>query len=233
MGKTLSTIGILALAAMTLASCLLTGNAAAERTVTLPEPPEEAARKIIAYEKSGNYLYSFMAMNWGDVLCEFKIYDDQYMRIYYPQTDMRRYYYYRLYGDYLEHGERKGVFGQAIGIDHSEVSEILFRNRFFGAYKFKSQHDQMVNDRRYAQGYITWNTYPAARQPGTAHFLEYFLPMDRELRSSTDEVGNKRDIAGILYYALSEKAGFTVTWDGQDTDANSAEKHETHGGNEQ
>lgn len=212
MKKTISIITILAMTAMSLMSCGTTGNVARNHTVEVPIDPVEGAKAIVAYEKSGDYLYSFKAVNYGNAECEVKIYDDKYMKITYPQTGASFFYYYKFYGDYLEYSERKGIFGYAVSLTTGGVEEIVFRNLFFGGYKFKSIADQQKNDKRYAEGYITWNTFPAARQPDYLYFLEFFQFRDKKLSSSKDTAGNKRDLAGTLYCAISEKPRWRANW---------------------
>ena len=213
MKKSISIISAVAALALSLTSCLSTGTVASQRTVKIPEDPETAAHRIAAYEKNGEYLYTTKAINYGDAECEVKIYDDKYLRITYPQTGTSIYYYYKFYGDYLEYSDRKGIFGYLVGITAPEVDEIVFRNQFFGGYKFKSKNDQILHDKKYQEGNITWNTYPAAKQPDVWHFLEFFQKRDKRLDSKTDEVGNKKDLAGKVYYALTEMPGWTATWD--------------------
>ena len=219
MKKIIAIISTILMAALSLTSCLSTSGIAQSHTVKLPEDPVSAAYKIAAYEKSGEYLYSTKGINYGDAECEIKIYDDKYMRVHYPQTGMNFFYYYNFYGDYLEYSDRKGIFGYAVliantaGINHMEVAEIVFRNQFFGGYKFKSKNDQILHDKKYQDGHITWNTYPASQQPDVWHFLEFFQKRDKKLNSKTDAVGNKKDLAGTVYYALSEMPGWTASWD--------------------
>ncbi|MBQ3670153.1 MAG: hypothetical protein IJR39_07090 [Treponema sp.] len=203
---------ITAFITLALTSCLSTGGAASSHTVELPEDPVTAAHKIVAYEKEGTYLYTFKAVNWGDAVCEVKIYDDKYMKVTYPQSETPLYYYYKFYGDYLDGSKRIGVFGMAVGITVAEVDEIVFRLPIIGGYKFKSLADNAKNNKRYLSGEITHNTYPAAKQPDVWHFLEFFESLDKQFVSVTDEVGNKKDIAKTLYCALTEKTGWTATW---------------------
>ena len=212
MKKTISIITILAMTAMSLMSCASTNPAVAYNIVDVPVAPVEGAKAVVAYEKSGDYLYSFKAVNYGNAECEVKIYDDKYMKITYPQTGASFFYYYKFYGDYLEYSERKGIFGYAVSLTTGGVEEIVFRNLFFGGYKFKSISDQQKNDKRYAEGYITWNTFPAARQPDSLYFLEFFQFRDKKLTSSKDTAGNKRDLAGTLYCAISEKPRWRANW---------------------
>ena len=200
---------------LSLTSCFSTAGIAS-REIKLPEDPVAAAYKIADYEKNDTYLYTFTAVNYGDAVCEVKIYDDKYMRITYPQTNTSLYYYYKFTGDYLDKSlsnNRLGIFGYAVGITVAEVDEIVFRNPIHGGYKFKSMSDQMSNDKKYAMGSITWNTFPVARQPDNSYFLEFFERQDKKLSSKTDAAGNKKDIARRLYCAISEKTGFNVTWD--------------------
>lgn len=219
MKKIFTLLSVCVAVTLSLTSCLTTQGAASSRAIELPEDPIAAAHKIVAYEKSGEYRYTFTAVNWGDALCEVKIYDDLYMKVYYPQTDSSFYYYYKFIGDYLDSSlsnERLGIFGYAVGITVSEVDEIVFRTPIHGGYKFKSRADQMSNDRKYQSGSITWNTFPAAKQPDNAYFLEFFERQDKKLTSKTDEAGNKKDIARRLYCAISEKPGFYGKWSGTD-----------------
>lgn len=213
MKKSVSIITLLAVVVLSFTSCLSTGVASQYNTVDVPVDPEEAAHAVVAYEKSGDYLYSFKAVNYGNAECNVKIYDDKYMKVTYPQTGTSFFYYYKFYGDYLEYSERKGIFGYTVSLTTGEVEEIVFRKMFFGGYKFRSIADQQTNDKRYAEGYITWNTYPAARQPDNSHFLEFFLVRDKKLSSTTDEVGNKRDLAGTVYCAISEKPNWKAKWE--------------------
>ncbi|MDY6397761.1 MAG: hypothetical protein SPL22_08510 [Treponema sp.] len=212
MKKILSFITTLAMTAMSLMSCASTNPAVAYNIVDVPVDPVEGAKAVVAYEKSGDYLYSFKAVNYGNAECEVKIYDDKYMKITYPQTGASFFYYYKFYGDYLEYSERKGIFGYAVSLTTGGVEEIVFRNLFFGGYKFKSISDQQKNDKRYVEGYITWNTFPAARQPDYLYFLEFFQFRDKKLSSSKDTAGNKRDLAGTLYCAISEKPRWRANW---------------------
>lgn len=231
MKKKFSIIMTLAILAMSLTSCVSTNPAVAYNTVDVPIDPAEGAKAVVAYEKSGDYLFSFKAVNYGNAECIVKIYDDKYMKVTYPQTGASFFYYYKFYGDYLEHSERKGIFGYAVSLMTGRVEEIVFRNTFHGAYKFKSISDQQKNDRRYAQGYITWNTFPAARQPDNLYFLEFFQFRDKELSSTTDTAGNKRDLAGTLYCAISEKPTWRVNWTIKD-ESTTEKTTETNGGNE-
>lgn len=228
MKKTLSFITTLAMVAMSLMSCASTGGLTSMNTVQLPETALTAANKILNYEKNGDYLYSFRAVNYGNAECEVKIYDDKYMKITYPQTGSSFYYYYNFTGDYLEHSERKGIFGYAVEINRNKVEEILFRNRFFGGYKFTSQYDQIMHDKRYSEGYITWNEYPEARMPDINYFLEFFQFTDKKLMSKTDEVGNKKDLAAKFYYTLSDKTGRNVTWKVKDETTTNATTETTN-----
>ncbi len=212
MKKSLSIITLVTLA-LSFISCVSTRPAASYHTVDVPIDPEDAAHAVVAYEKSGDYLYSFKAVNYGDAECLIKIYDDKLMRITYPQTGSSFFYYYKFYGDYLEHSARKGIFGYAVSITTGEVNEIVFRKNFFGGYKFKSIADQQKNDKRYAEGHIIWNTYPAARQPDIYHYLEFFQFRDKKENSKMDAAGNKKDLAGMVYYALTEKPFFRAKWD--------------------
>ena len=223
---------------LSLTSCLSTGVTSQYNTVEVPVDPVESAYAVVAYEKSGDYLYSFKAVNYGNAECNVKIYDDKYMKITYPQTGASFFYYYKFYGDYLEYSEQKGIFGYAVSIQTGDVEEIVFRNMFFGGYKFKSIADQQMNDKRYAEGYITWNTYPAARQPANSQFLEFFLGRDTKLTSKTDEAGNRKDLAGTFYCAISEKPNWRVNWALKDEAAaetiteTTNEENKQNGGNE-
>lgn len=220
MKKFLSRTAVLAVisaAALNLVSCVTTAGSSS-RAIELPEDPVTAAHRIVAYEKSDTYLYTFTAINYGDAVCNVKIYDDKYMKVTYPQTGTSLYYYYKFTGDYLDKtlsNDRLGIFGYAVGITVAEVDEIVFRNPIHGGYKFKSISDQMHNDKKYASGNITWNTFPAARQPDVWYFLEFFEKQDKKLSSKTDEAGNKKDIARRLFCAISEKPGFYGTWSGE------------------
>ena len=220
---------------LSLTSCMSTQGVSSSRTIVLPESTAAAAKRISEYERNDQYRYSFTATNWGDALCEVKIYDDKYMRVYYPQTDTAIYYYYKFYGDYLDSSlsnDRLGIFGYAVGITAAEVDEIVFRNPIHGGYKFKSRADQMRNDKKYQSGCITWNTFPEARQRDNEYFLEFFERQDRKLTSKTDEVGNKKDIARRLYCAISEKTGFSVTWDEEPEEPQAESVPETASGNQ-
>jgi hypothetical protein len=95
MKKTLSFITTLAMVAMSLMSCASTNPAVAYNIVDVPVDPVEGAKAVVAYEKSGDYLYSFKAVNYGNAECEVKIYDDKYMKITYPQTGASFFYYYK------------------------------------------------------------------------------------------------------------------------------------------
>lgn len=239
MKKIITILSVGMAAMLSLTACLSTGvtsqgdTNARSHTVKIPEDPVAAAYKIAAYEKAGEYLYTTKAVNYGDAECEVKIYDDKYMKITYPQTGTSFFYYYNFYGDYLENSARKGIFGYAVliantaGISHTGVEEIVFRKQFFGGYKFKSKTDQILNDKKYQEGYITWNTYPAAKQPDVWHFLEFFQERDKKLSSKTDEVGNKKDLAGKVYYALTEMPGWKVTWDESAESETTPENSET------
>lgn len=196
---------------MIFTSCLST-KAVSNRTLTLPESPEAAARKILELEKQGEYLYSFKAENYKGNLCKFYILDNQYLKIVYPDEPSEPlYYYYKLNGDYLEYSERKGVFGHAIGINVAEVCELLFRNNFNGGYKFSSHSDQISHDKKYQAGNVTWNVPRDERKNDTSYFLSFFRPYDK---ISYD---NEKDLAGTLYYTMSQLQGFNVTWEEQET----------------
>ena len=210
-----------ALITFALTSCISTGVTSTSHMVEVPESPEVAAQKIVNYEKNGDYLYSFKAVNWGNAECEVKIYDDKYMKVTYPQTGKHSFYYYKFCGDYLDNSKRLGVFGYAANITTNEVEEIVFRLPIIGGYKFKSLSDNAKNNKRHLSGEITHNTYPAAREVDAWHYLEFFMERDKKLSSTTDEVGNKRDIAQKLYYAMTEKPGWRATFK-----ENQAEKSE-------
>lgn len=194
-------------------SCLST-RAVSNRTLKLPESPEAAARKIVELEKQDEYLYSFKAENYKGNLCKFYILDNQYLKVVYPDKPNEPvYYYYKLYGEYLEYNERKGVFGHAIGINVSEVNELLFRNNFVGGYKFSSRSDQISHDKKYLSGNVTWNI-PIPKDDttyDTSYFLSFFKPYDKKLYS------NKRELAGILYYTMQNLQGFNVIWEEETT----------------
>lgn len=193
-----------------LTSCLSTGTVS-NRTLTLPESPEAAARKIVELEKQGEYLYSFKAENYKGNLCKFYILDNQYLKIVYPdKPNEPLYYYYKLNGDYLDYSVRKGVFGHAIGINVAEVDELLFRNNFVGGYKFSSRSDQISHDKKYQAGNITWNVPRDERKNDPSYFLDFFKQYDKV------SYDNKRDLAGTLYYTMSALQGFNVTWENQE-----------------
>lgn len=195
---------------MIFTSCLST-KAISNRTLKLPESPEDAARKIEEHEKQGEYLYSFKAENYKGNLCKFYILDNQYLKIVYPdKINEPVYYYYKLNGDYLEYSERRGVFGHAIGINVAEVCEILFRNNFTGGYKFSSHSDQISHDKKYQAGNVTWNVPRDERKNDTSYFLSFFRPYDKV------SYDNEKDLAGTLYYTMSQLQGFNVTWEEQE-----------------
>ncbi len=191
---------------MILTSCIST-RAVSNRTLTLPESPEAAARKISELEKQGEYLYSFKAENYKGNLCKFYILDNQYLKIVYPDKPCEPlYYYYKLNGDYLEYSERRGVFGHAIGINVDEVCELLFRNNFTGGYKFSSQSDQISHDKKYQAGNVTWNVPKDKRKNENSYFLSFFKPYDKV------SYDNEKKLAGTLYYTMSKLQGFNITW---------------------
>ena len=195
-------------------SCLST-EIESNRNIAIPESPEEAAKKILELEEQGEYLYSFKAENHKGELCKFYILDNQYLKIVYPNNpDKPQYYYYKLYGDYLEYSERKGVFGHAVGINVAEVNELLFRNNFIGGYKFSSRSDQISHDKKYRSGNVTWNIPRDERKNDISYFLSFFNHYDKKLN-------NKSDLAGTLYYTLSELQGFNVVWTEHEETSNS------------
>lgn len=190
-------------------SCLSTKTS--NRNLYLPESPESAARKIVELENNEKYLYSFKAENYKGSICKFYILDSQYMKIVYPDKNEPVYYYYRFYGDYLEHSNRKGIFGHAIGINVAEVDELLFRNNFIGGYKFSSKSDQISHDPKYESGRVTWNVPTDERKNDISYFLSFFDKYDKT------SYYNEKDLAGTLYFTMTKLDGFTVTWEEQKT----------------
>ena len=197
-------------------SCLsLDSLSPAPRVVEFPETDEATAEKLVAYEKAKDYRYSFTAVNYGNAEAQVVIYDDKYMKITYPEIEKPFFYYYKFTGDYLDHmlsNKRLGIFGYAANLITGDVVEIVFRNPIHGGYKFKSIRDAKYNDKSYASGNITWNSIPEATISGTEYYLEFFESRDKKLSSKTDEFGNKKDLAGKLYFSVSPVETSASKW---------------------
>ena len=156
---------------LTMTIALLWTANAKEKQIVIPDSAENAVNVMVAHEKAKDYYFKFTAVNFGDAECEITIYDKMYMKMYQPETNAMHFYYYQFTGDYEEGlPQRSGIFGYAIDISNGDVYEIVFRNMFLGAYKFKSISDQKKNDRRYASGTITWNQFPERKIPEPLYF---------------------------------------------------------------
>lgn len=181
--------------------CYLTAK---PKQIAIPDTNENSSNVLIAHEKAKDYYFKFTAVNYGDAECEVTIYDKMYMRTYQPETKTFHFYYYKFIGDYEEGlPQRSGIFGYAVDLFTGEVYEIVFRNMFHGAYKFKSIVDHKKNDRRYASGTITWNEFPERKIPEPLYFLDFFERKDKKLNSNADEYGHKKDLAVKIYWSKS------------------------------
>lgn len=172
-----------------------------------PEPEQAMVDKVIALKKAKQYKYSFKAVNYGNAVCEIQILDDNYLEVYYPETKQRFFYYYKFTGDYYDsslNNKRIGIFGYVKSFEDDSIKEIVFKNNSHGGYKFKSLHDEMKNDKKYQTGAITFNAFPDKKMPETSYFLYYFEEKDKKSTSVTDEVGNKKDLAGTIYWSLAD-----------------------------
>ena len=198
-------------------SCLTTNaiESTPSNTIEIPVSLSKALHTIENHEEAQDYYFSFTAVNYGNVECQITIYDKQFMKMEQPETGAKHYYYYKFVGDYEEGlPHRSGIFGYAVDIETNAVYEIVFRNMFFGAYKFKSIADHKKNDKRYESGYITWNRFPDRRIPEPLYFLDFFEKKDKKLTSKTDEYGHKKDLAAKVYWSRSEEYGYSVTFNG-------------------
>ena len=198
-------------------SCVTTNavESTTSKEIEIPVLLSKAIHTIEKHEEAEDYYFSFTAVNYGNAECMITIYDKQFMKMEQPETGAKHYYYYKFVGDYEEGlPKRSGIFGYAVDIETNAVYEIVFRNMFHGAYKFKSIADQQKNDKRYAAGYITWNRFPDKKIPEPLYFLDFFERKDKKLISNADEYGHKKDIAAKVYWSRSEEYGYKVTFNG-------------------
>ena len=185
------------------------------KTIEVPETFDEAFKKIAHYEKNNEYYYKFTAINFGDATCEVKIYDQNYMLVYQPETKQGHYYYFIFNGDYINsklNNKRSGIFGYAVDLITNEVFEIVFCNKFTGGYKFKGINDDIQHDKSYSNGFITWNTFPDRKIPEPMYFLDFFEKKDKKMNDNHDEHGNYRDLAGQVYWAKTQAFGYKPTF---------------------
>lgn len=212
--KKIFIFGVLFIFSLVFTSCLSV-RTPQSHILTLPESPETAMSRIRELEENDEYIWSFKAEDFRGNKCKFYLLDTQYLRIEYPGTNIEpEYYYYKLYGNYLENSKRKGVYGHAINLSDLNSYEILFRNNFIGGYKFQSRSDQQSHDPKFQKGYVTWNYETASVRADMWNFLNFFQPFDRE-------IGNTRDLVGTLYYTKSKLTLFEVTWEGKDLSSDS------------
>ena len=184
------------------------------KSIEIPDSFDDAFQKIAHYEKKNEYYYKFTAINFGDATCEVKIYDQNYMLVYQPETKKGHYYYCIFTGDYISSSsnKRSGIFGYAVDMITNEVFEVVFCNKFFGGYKFKSINDDIQHDKNYANGLVTWNTFPDRKMPEPMYFLDFFEKKDKKLNDNHDDYGNYRDLAGQVYWAKNQVFGYKPTF---------------------
>ena len=198
-------------------SCLSTTQTADtySNKIIIPDTTSNAVKTIAGHEKALDYYFKFNVINYGNAICEITIYDKMYMKMEQPETGAKHYYYYKFTGD-LQEGfpQRSGIFGYACDIENGDVYEIVFKNNFVGGYKFRSISDYKKNDRRYADGYITWNKFADARIPEPLYFLDFFEKKDKKLTSRTDEYGHKKDLAEKVYWSKSLMEGYKAGFKG-------------------